>query len=164
MIVGKGVIVFAVVLLVLAVVVFAGFFKPYDELASNADLGLPERDKVCFGSECFVVEIVSDGEERQRGLMFRENLGRNSGMLFDFHDEGWYPFWMKNTLIDLDIIWINSQYEVVHIEYAVPCEADPCRNYGPGEKSARYVLEINGGLSDEIGLEIGDVLDFRLEQ
>lgn len=121
-----------------------------------------DSDQVCFDSECFNVEVVSSGSDREKGLMFRESLDRDSGMLFIFDSEGLYPFWMKNTLIPLDIIWINSDFEIVYIAHnSMPCEEDPCpliRHDG----TAKYVLEINGGLASKLGIEVGDKASFDL--
>lgn len=99
--------------------------------------------------------------ERSRGLMYREGLDSDKGMLFIFEKEGEYPFWMKNTLISLDIIWINENKEVVFIsENAQPCSEEySCPSISPG-KNAKYVLEINGGTSERIGLKIGDKANF----
>jgi len=115
---------------------------------------------VCFDRHCFLAELVEDKEERERGLMFKKNLDLDKGMLFIFEEEGEYPFWMKNTLIPLDIIWINENKEVVFIsENTQPCEEENyCFSVNPNKK-AKYVLEINAGLAEEIGLEIGDKMN-----
>ena len=95
--------------------------------------------------------------------MFRESLEDNRGMLFIYDFDGEYNFWMKNTLIPLDIIWINSEKEVVYIEYsAQPCQ-EICESINPG-KDAKYILEINGGKANEIGLEIGDKINFNIKK
>lgn len=111
--------------------------------------------KVCFGDFCFVVEIADSDEERRMGLMYRENLDENNGMLFIFEDAGNYPFWMKNTLIPLDIIWIDGSGMVVDIKTAVPCLADPCPSI-LHDGTAKYVLEINGGKAREFGIAIDE--------
>lgn len=118
-------------------------------------------NKVCFDEDCFVVEVVDDDEKRQKGLMFREELDENAGMLFIFENEGNYPFWMKNTLIPLDMLWIDSSGKIVDIKEADPCESDPCDViYHSG--SAKYVLEINKGLSAALGIEIGEIAESKL--
>lgn len=120
------------------------------------------KNKVCFSENCFNVEISSTQEELSKGLMFRESLDKNSGMLFIFPENGIYSFWMKNTLISLDIIWINSNKEIVFIEHnAQPCQENNCKNLAPNE-TAKYVLEINAGTADEMGLEIRDKIKFKL--
>lgn len=111
---------------------------------------------VCFESNCFDVSLPLTSEERSRGLMFVEHLDDDKGMLFVFDRSGIYPFWMKNTLIPLDIIWIDSNSSVVFISRDTqPCESMTCDSISP-EKQASYVLEINAGISYRIGLEVGD--------
>lgn len=117
-----------------------------------------EENKVCLNNKCFIVEIVDTLEERTKGLMDRESLAQDRGMLFVFDKEEEYSFWMKNTLIPLDIIWINKDKQVVDIEKNVqPCQVDPCQRYSPNQK-AKYVLEINAGQSDQTQIKIGDKL------
>jgi uncharacterized membrane protein (UPF0127 family) len=117
----------------------------------------------CFENNCFEVELAITPEERNRGLMFRESLERNKGMLFIFEKEGEYPFWMRNTLIPLDMIWISEEGEVVFIEEnAEPCSDSFCPGINP-EKNAKYVLEINGGISNNIGLEVGDNITLNID-
>jgi uncharacterized membrane protein (UPF0127 family) len=95
--------------------------------------------------------------------MFREDLDPNRGMLFIFEEEGVYPFWMKNTLIPLDIIWIDKSKTVVFIsKNTLPCEQEPCPTINP-RKKAKYVLELCGGTADRIGLKAGDRLVFNVD-
>ncbi len=94
--------------------------------------------------------------------MGRISLEAGKGMLFVFETEGEYGFWMKNTLIPLDMIWIDGKNKVIYIkENAAPCKTEPCETFGPGRK-AKYVLEINGGMNEKLGIKIGDqaVLSF----
>ena len=111
-------------------------------------------DKICFDDSCFEVELPRTNQEFMTGLMFREHLPENEGMLFVFQEEAKHSFWMKNTLIPLDIIWMNKDLEVVHIETATPCEEEPCTVYAPTEE-ALYVLEINAGLAEKNDVFIG---------
>jgi len=77
-------------------------------------------------------------------------------MLFVIDKEGVYPFWMKNTKIPLDIIWINRDKAIVYISRnAPPCKTSTCPSYDP-EKNAMYVIELNGGAAEEMGLLVGD--------
>ena len=101
------------------------------------------------------VEIADSFEERTKGLMFREFLNENSGMLFVFDDEDYRSFWMKNTLITLDIIFISENFEIVDIKYAVPCKEDPCVSY-KSSKPAKYVLEVNGNFTIRNNIKIDD--------
>jgi len=116
---------------------------------------------VCFESNCFNVEVVSTDESRREGLMFRDGLDSDSGMLFVFDDSGFYDFWMKNMSIALDIIWIDENGRVVYVsENAAPCLAEPCASISP-DKEAKYVLEINGGLASELQIKEDDIADLQ---
>ena len=107
------------------------------------------------------VEVASDDPTRAQGLMYRDQLAPDRGMIFLFGTSGNYPFWMKNTLIPLDIIWIDEQKKVVHIAHDVPpCKADPCPNYDPGV-FANVVLEVAGGVAARHGLANGQTLRFQ---
>jgi uncharacterized membrane protein (UPF0127 family) len=122
--------------------------------------GLPSQNfevgKVCIKNICFLVEIPETRAQMEYGLMNREHLDSDKGMLFIFEKDGEYPFCMKNTLLPLDIIWINSNQSIVYIKKnAQPCTQDYCPSIYPRE-NARYVLEINGGLCDKYGINVGD--------
>ena len=101
------------------------------------------------------VEVADNDEERMQGLMFRVSLGENSGMLFVFDNKAKYAFWMKNTLIPLDVIFIDENFNIVDIIYAVPCKEDPCERYIP-KKESLYVLEVNGNFTIKNGISIGN--------
>jgi uncharacterized membrane protein (UPF0127 family) len=120
--------------------------------------------QVCFGGTCFQVELALTPEQQSQGLMNRTHMDADKGMLFIFPQDGIYPFWMKNTLIPLDIIWLDSNGTVVFIsKNAQPCGPVVCPTINPG-KNAKYVLEINGGTAERIGLKIGDRLTFDFQQ
>lgn len=120
-----------------------------------------ELENLCINENCFDVEVVDSKEELRTGLMFRENLDKDKGMLFIFSSPANYSFWMKNTLIPLDIIWIDENKNIVHInENTLPCKEEPCTTYLP-DKEALYVLEINAGLSKEYNIKIGDKVQIR---
>jgi len=120
-----------------------------------------KTEKVCINNHCFDVELVQTQEQRNRGLMYRESLGENQGMLFVFDEEKEQSIWMKNMLIPLDIIWINNDKEIVHIEKNVqPCTEEDCGSIRPNKK-AKYVLEINAGQANKASFEIGNKLIFK---
>ena len=99
------------------------------------------------------VEVAITPEERQRGLMERELLQEDNGMLFVFSEEDVYSFWMKNMEISLDIIWINADGNVVYFVKDVhPCVQSPCQTYSPNA-DALYVLEVNPGVIDMLEIE-----------
>ncbi|MEK6946333.1 MAG: DUF192 domain-containing protein [Nanoarchaeota archaeon] len=101
------------------------------------------------------VEIADDNNERMRGLMFQKQLDENSGMLFVFDGEENQTFWMKNTLIPLDIIFISKDMKIVDIKYATPCNEYPCKLY-KSSGSAQYVLEVNGNFTIKNNIRIDD--------
>jgi YVTN family beta-propeller protein len=104
------------------------------------------------------VEVPDDREEFARGLMFRKHLPWNAGMLFAFDDEEPRRFWMKNTLIPLDMIFVDSSSKIIDIKENVPpCKQEECPTY-PSKEPAQYVLEVNTGFVQENGVKIGDRL------
>lgn len=93
--------------------------------------------------------------------MNRENLPLDQAMLFIFSAEARHGFWMKNTLIPLDIIWLDKNQKVVFInKNTPPCGQEPCEIIKP-DRDALYVLEINAGLADKTKLETGDKMTFK---
>ena len=109
------------------------------------------------GPVTFQAEVVDTPESRARGLMFRESMGRLEGMLFLFPDEAQRSFWMKNTLIPLDMLFIRSDRTILGVaENAVPKTTSSRRVEG----GSQFVLEINGGLSKELGLKAGQKVTF----
>lgn len=112
--------------------------------------------------KAFIVEIADTFSTRRIGLMHRTGMSADRGMLFVFEDTEPVAFWMKNTLIPLDMIFMDENENIVHIARNVqPCKEDPCPSY-PSKRPAKYVLEINGGVSDALGIKEGDIvyLDF----
>ena len=107
-----------------------------------------ESSKICCNNKCFNLEIADTPESHQLWLMYRENLPDTNWMLFIF-DKVWeYSFWMKNTLIPLDWIRLDSDLKIVDIIQMEPCKTEKCPSYKPRSK-AKYVLEINQWLISE---------------
>ena len=106
------------------------------------------------------VEIADAAGERGKGLMFREGLGGDEGMLFIFEDSRERNFWMKNTLIPLDIVFISEDFEILNIEEAEPCENELCEIYS-SDGSAKYVLEVNQGYSKKNNIKAGDNIKIK---
>ena len=123
-----------------------------------------QADKVCFRGSCVKVEIADSDYKRQDGLMFRDSLPDNEGMLFVFEEEGVRGFWMMHMRFPLDIIWIGKNSRVAHIEKNVPPCPGPndCRIIKPSGK-AKYVLEVNSGFVDKCRLKLGDRLRIPAE-
>ena len=109
-------------------------------------------------NQTFILEKAITIEEKQQGLMFRKFLPENKGMIFIFDGEETQTFWMKNTLIPLDIIFLDKNLRIVNIKEDVqPCRSDPCEMY-PSIVPAQYVIELNGKTVQEIGLNKGDII------
>jgi hypothetical protein len=107
-------------------------------------------------------ELAVTDEERQQGLMFREKINDDEAMLFLFEEEGIHSFWMKNMRFSIDILWLDGQKRIVHLEPNVPpCQSDPCPSYVPAA-AAMYVLELKSGSAEKHGLRVYDRLDFIL--
>ena len=106
----------------------------------------------------FSTELATDDASRERGLMMRTELAADHSMLFVFPDTQPRWFWMKNTLIPLDILYFDADRKLVSMQLDVPpCKADPCPSY-PSDAPARYVLELPAGTARRIGVESGDEL------
>ncbi|MDJ0654171.1 MAG: DUF192 domain-containing protein [Xanthomonadales bacterium] len=123
----------------------------------------PGGPSVVLKDQRFYVEIADDPGEQQMGLMFRNRMGEDRGMLFIFERDEPRSFWMKNTRISLDILYFDSGLSLVSMQQDVPpCRRDPCPSY-PSTGPARYVLEINAGIAERLGVEVGDLLVLDLD-
>lgn len=108
----------------------------------------------------YTLELALTPEDQAQGLMFRESLRDRTGMLFLFKTAGVHKFWMKNTMISLDMIWMDGAGKVLFVSANTPpCRADPCANYGP-DAPASSVLEIAGGMAAKEKIAAGSVLRF----
>jgi len=122
-----------------------------------------ETRKVTINNIPLTVEIADDNEKITKGLMFREGMEEDRGMLFIFEKEHGYQFWMMNMKFNLDIIWLNANGKVVHIvENAEPCidaaHSSQC-TYNPDEP-AKYVLEVNAGFVKKYGIDENSTMKF----
>jgi len=105
--------------------------------------------------KCIDIRIADSAQEREQGLMFEKSLPESGGMLFVFENEGPHAFWMKNTLIPLDIVWLDTEGKIVFMrENALPCREEPCETFSP-DANAKFVLETNAGFAEKNGLEKG---------
>ena len=114
-----------------------------------------------IGGERYAVEIADDDAERARGLMFRDAMADDRGMLFIHDSQEPLAYWMKNTRIPLDILYFDDARRLVSQRRGVPpCSlGDGCPNY-PSGAPARYVLELNAGHAERLGLQDGAELRF----
>ena len=115
--------------------------------------------KICIRNACVEAEVADSFKNRQRGLMFREKLADNQGMLFIFENEDIQIFWMKNMVLPLDMIWVGADKNIVEIKENVPPCAGPCENIVPAQK-AKYVLEVNAGFVKRNRIRVGNRLEF----
>jgi uncharacterized membrane protein (UPF0127 family) len=105
------------------------------------------------------IEAALTPDQEQQGLMFRRSMADSLGMLFVFDTEEQQSFWMKNTYISLDIIYVNAKKEIVSI--AANCKPLSEESI-PSEGNAKYVVEVNGGYAAKQGLKKGDKIDYTL--
>ena len=125
------------------------------EFKKEGELTIKRNDSILKKLD---IEIANDDYQIQTGLMYRSSMATQQGMLFMFNDSDIRYFYMKNTLIPLDIIYINKNKEIVSIQKnAKPLDETTLPSEGP----AMYVLEINGGLSDQWELQKGDSIIFN---
>jgi septum formation protein len=116
------------------------------------------QERVCVRQACYTVDVVRTDEARRQGLMSRPGLEQGKGMFFIFDSEAVYPFWMKNMLFSIDIIWLDKNKHVVHIATDVPpCRTEPCPVYTPSVR-AMYVLEVPAGDAARYGIQLGDIM------
>jgi uncharacterized membrane protein (UPF0127 family) len=122
-----------------------------------------EGPSVVFKGERFSVELAQTPDEQALGLMFRESLENDHGMLFLFPSQARRSFWMKNCRISLDIFYFDEQLKLVSVaENARPCKTRTCPSY-PSSGPAKYVLELNAGKAAELGAKPGDILELDLD-
>ena len=104
------------------------------------------------------IEIADDDEQRTTGLMYRDKMDESQGMLFIFDTEELQAFWMKNTILPLDIIYVNAKMEIVSIQK----NAEPFSEKSlPSIKPAQYVVEVNAGYCERHGVKEGDKIAWR---
>jgi uncharacterized membrane protein (UPF0127 family) len=104
------------------------------------------------------IEIAENDSSREKGLMWRKTMTDEQGMLFIFDKQELHSFWMKNTILSLDIIFVSENNEIVKIQKkAKPYSLESI----PSGKPAKFVVEVNGGFSDKYGIKEGDKIKFK---
>lgn len=138
------------ILIALLIISTVSFFilRPKDNTQNSAST-------ITINGKKITLELADTPEKQTIGLMNRKFLSEDSGMLFIFPAENFYNFWMKNTLIPLDMIFITSENKIATIYTAQPCKADPCMHYVP-TKPVKYVLEVNAGYAQNNKIKEGD--------
>ena len=111
------------------------------------------ENKLSKNKEFFLVELAKNENEKKKGLQCKKYLKQNEGMLFIWSDEDYRNFWMKNTAIPLDLIFINSKFEIVDIYFnATPFSKKSIKS----QNRAKFVLELNSGVFKNKGFNVGD--------
>ena len=135
--------------------------SPFQNNLENSSLNLNSKISLTLDK----LEIAKTPQEQQKGMMFRDQMCENCGMIFEFENEDYRSFWMKNTLIDLDIIFIDKNGQIINIQNAKSegkAEKNPkdYLNYQayPSTDKAKYVLEVNSGFAQKMNLEAGKYL------
>ncbi len=132
---------------------------PSTEQPLSTALGqeLPIEAEVKIGDQVIQLEVAKTLEQQAIGLMYRKELADNRGMLFPFDSPRLVGFWMKNCLINLDMVFLrDGKVEAISMDVP-PCTKEPCPTYGPGVPIDQ-VIELRGGRADELGLKVGDRL------
>jgi hypothetical protein len=132
-------------------------------LSTTSQAGRFDDGTVSVGGKAFDVAVANDHAERTRGLMFVQNMPEDAGMLFIFPNTQYRLFWMKNTLIPLDILYFDDNRQLINVERAVPCKSSSCPHY-PSRGRARYVLELNLGISQRYDFTPGMKLELDIDQ
>lgn len=138
-----------IILFLISIITVCWFiFKPKNKT-------FPENLSMLINNQPYYLEVAQTPQSQEKGLSGRNQLCSNCGMLFVFTREGKYPFWMKDTHIPLDIIWLNSKYQIVKITTAVKTDSN---NLYTNQKPAKYVIELNANESFRLNLNIGDTV------
>ena len=114
------------------------------------------------GGDTFIIEIADDPEERAQGLGGRDSLGQRDAMLFVHETPGLYAYSMRGMQFDLDFIWITDGKIIADIDKNVMAGAEPVAQAFPTSEIT-YVLEVNAGIADELGWEIGQTVEFNVD-
>lgn len=105
------------------------------------------------------IEIADNTYDRAQGLMYRNKMKENNGMLFIMRKQELQSFWMRNTYISLDIIFLNTEMEIVHIEKYTQISSDEPI---PSQKKAKYILEVNAGFCNKYNIQTSDIIKFNV--
>lgn len=122
---------------------------------------LPVTAEVELGGQTIGLEVAKTPQQQAIGLMAREALADDRGMLFPFEPARPVSFWMKNVLIPLDMVFVYDEEIVAIASNVPPCQTHPCPTYGPGQQAIDYVIELRGGLAEELELQAGDPVEIQ---
>ncbi len=140
----------------------SGLESVSEQSKQSASLGqvLPIEAQVIMGGETIELEVTRTPEQQALGLMYRENLSANRGMLFSFEKPRVARFWMKNVPIALDMVFLlDGEIQAIRADVP-PCLEEPCSTYGP-PMPVNQVIELRGGRAAELGIKAGDRLNIE---
>lgn len=145
----------------LALLVVSCSAPPAQPSASSPAPALPSQSlpitaEAQIGKVTIGLEVARTPEQQQIGLMNRTSLADDRGMLFAFDPPRVTQFWMRNTLIPLDMVFLRQGVVQVIVPTAAPCKADPCPIYGSSTAEIDQVIELRGGRAQELNLKVGD--------
>lgn len=143
-------------LFVIILIFLSYFLFQKNELISWDDLEYSTAIIETPAKQDFLVKIADTQDKRTQGLSLVAKLPKDQGLLFVFNDSGYYGFWMKDMQFPLDLLWVDSNGYVVHSELNISPETYP--NTFINSTPAKYVLEVNNGIADELGLKVGERL------
>ncbi|MEM8779535.1 MAG: DUF192 domain-containing protein, partial [Cyanobacteria bacterium P01_G01_bin.49] len=129
-------------------------------IAQEERQDLPIEAKIKIGEQVIELEAARTPEQQSIGLMYRDSLAENRGMIFVFEELRPVRFWMKNVSIPLDMIFLANGKVKAVISAVPPCQADPCPTYGP-DGLVNQVIELSSGRAVELGIKEGDNLDIE---
>ena len=126
--------------------------------AQRAFAGVQHAAVTFPGGRVIAAEIANTSERVMYGYMYRPEVREDEGMVFVYPEAGFHSFWMKNTLVPLDIFWLDDDFGILHMQTpAPPCKADPCPSFGP-MRASRFILEARAGTAARERLKVGDRL------
>ncbi|MEP0816590.1 DUF192 domain-containing protein [Trichocoleus sp. FACHB-46] len=132
------------------------------QVKQNMGQQLPIAAQTKIKGQVIQLEVAQTRQQQAMGLMYRTALAANRGMLFPFNPPRSVGFWMKNTLIPLDMVFLrNGEVKAIRAQVP-PCKADPCPSYGPGPNIIiDQVIELRGGRAAQLGLKVGDRINLQ---
>lgn len=146
----------AIAIVCLDLLIGAAYGARAQETRPALPIELPDGQSV-------LLELAATPAQRSLGLMFRPALADAEGMLFLFSSRDYHAIWMKNMLISIDILWLDEQKRIVHVEANVPpCQRSPCATYRPTAPAA-YVIELAAGAAERHQLRPGVQLHFSID-
>jgi len=150
-------------LLLSGLIVSCSLWTPAASIDQEGNLGqtLPISAQTTIANQVIELEVARTPAEQAMGLMYRESLPDNRGMLFIFNPPRPVGFWMKNVRFPLDMVFIRNQKIVQIASQVPPCKAEPCPVYGP-PGSVDQVIELRGGRASELQLQQGDPLKVEI--